>query len=185
MKFPIKLVCKLNHLFPQLNPLYKQCPVGMQNHSPFFVFIQESYCWYICPVKERKSVTLQNLSRATKIPGIIYLMPKEHLHRFLEPIRSWDFYDRHYLLAAYLTYCSLWWVHRPYDLYKHFYVHFVFPDSNPTGNPKSGGTHSLWNEGKLGFFIPFPHHRHIRVIAENCGSDKPDKTFQWTRNVKG
>lgn len=128
---------------------------------------------------------MQNLSRATKIPGEIYLMPKEHLHRFLEPIRSRDFCDGHCLLAAYLTYCSWWWVHSPYDFYKHFYVHFFPPDSNPTGNPKSGGTHSWWNEGKLGFFIPFPHHRHIRVIAENCGSDKPDKTFQWTRNVKG
>lgn len=64
------------------------------------------------------------------------------------------------------------------------FVRFVFPDSNPTGNPKSGGTHSWWSEGKLGFFIPFPHHRHIHVIAEHCVSHKPDKVFQWTRNVQ-
>lgn len=64
------------------------------------------------------------------------------------------------------------------------FVHFVFPDSNPTGNPKSGGTHSWWSEGKLGFFIPFPHHRPIHVIAEHCVSHKPDKTFQWTQNVQ-
>lgn len=33
-----------------------------------------------------------------------------------------------------------------------------FPsDSNPTGNPKSGGTHSWWSAGKLGFFL-FPPH---------------------------
>lgn len=65
------------------------------------------------------------------------------------------------------------------------FVRFVFPDSNPTGNPKSGGTHSWWNEGKLVFFIPFPHHRHIHVIAEHCVSRKPDKTFHWTQDVWG
>ncbi len=64
------------------------------------------------------------------------------------------------------------------------FVRFLFPDSNPTGNPKSGGTHSWWSEGKQDFFIPFPHHRHIRVIAEHCVSHRPDKTFQWTRNVQ-
>lgn len=61
------------------------------------------------------------------------------------------------------------------------FVHFVFPDSNPTGNPKSGGTHSWWSEGKLGFFIPLPHHRNIHVITEHCVSHKPDKTFHWTQ----
>lgn len=41
---------------------------------------------------------------------------------------------------------------------------FVFPDSNPTRNPNSGGTHSWWSEGKLGLFIPFSHHRHIMSL---------------------
>lgn len=58
------------------------------------------------------------------------------------------------------------------------FVRFVFPDSSPTGNPKSGEIHSWWSEGKLDFFLPFPHHRHIHVIAEHCVSHKPDKDIQ-------
>lgn len=57
------------------------------------------------------------------------------------------------------------------------FVRFVFPDSNQTGNPKSGETHSLWSEGKPAFFIPFPHHKHIRVTAEPCVSHKPDENI--------
>lgn len=62
------------------------------------------------------------------------------------------------------------------------FVCFVFPDSNQTGNPKSGETHSLWSEGKPAFFIPFPHHKHIRVTVCHINLMK---TFKWTRNVQG
>lgn len=70
-----------------------------------------------------------------------------------------------------LASCVLWHTVADGEFMGHMnslnFLRFVFPDSNPTGNPKSGGTHSWWSEGKLEFFIPFPHHRHIHVIAES------------------
>lgn len=55
MKFPIKLVFKLNHLFPQLNPLYKQCPVGMQKSFSFTRYLYKKAIVVISALSKKES----------------------------------------------------------------------------------------------------------------------------------
>ena len=90
------------------------------------------------------------------------------LHLFPQPTRSWALYDPHNVGLLHT-----WHTVADGECTVHMnsinFVRFVFLDSNPTGNPKSGGTHSLWSEGKLGFLYSFStpqaHPCHCRALC--------------------